>query len=487
MSLILIFIFFSSINFILSKNLFFPFKKLTIEYLNESKTISDFITFNIYTNVSMGTPQKKVAHFILQGNQLFSYRTMKLQYHSSSEFDKIEEEIKKAFENFFITKDSTSFKVIEDYFGLYSDVITFYDKKGENKTKELQFNIRPNDIKDKLCGNMDLLYPVVPDDPEDPDDDYDRYFFNVLKSAGLIDKSYFTFIYGDYNYGENFNYFDENYHNIYGNLILGEGPHEFNPEKYKEEDEIKIYRNFSNEYVELKLKSKISNYTEKNSNLTFRFNSEFIKGNLDYKNEIDNIFFNELFSKNICKIEIVEENIYINKDIVYSCENSNLMKEKIKYFPTIYFEAKQSNLTFLFNYKELFKIHHDRIYFLIFFKNNSLSTDWDFGDLFLRKYTTAFNYDSKTMSLYRQQVNEINNKTDIPYPDDEESDVPKSDEVPKENGLSVSTIVIIVMGGALVIAGVIISAFIIRWKRTRKKRADELKDDYEYIPEEKVN
>ena len=40
------------------KNLVFPFKKLTIEYLNEIKTISDFINFNIYTNISMGTLKK---------------------------------------------------------------------------------------------------------------------------------------------------------------------------------------------------------------------------------------------------------------------------------------------------------------------------------------------------------------------------------------------------------------------------------------------
>ena len=466
-----------------SKNLFFPFKKLTIEYLNESKSISDFISFNIYTNVSMGTPPKKVAHFILQSNQFFSYRAMKLHYHSSSDFDKIEEEIRKALDIFYITKNSSTFKEIDDYFGLYSDILTFNDLKGEEKTSKLEFNMRPNDIKEKLCGNMDLLLPAV-DDPYDPDDDYDRYFFSVIKTAGLIDKSYFTFLYGDYNYGDNLNYFDENYNNIYGNLIIGEGPHEFYPDKYKEDDEVKIYRNFSNEYVELKLKSKISNYTEKNSNLTFKFNSEFIKGNKDFKNEIDNIFFNELFSKNICKIDIVEENIFINKDIVYSCENSNLMKEKIKYFPNIYFEAKQSNLTFLFNYKELFKIHHDKIYFLIYFNNNSLSNDWDIGDLFLRKYITAFNYDSKTMSFYRQQVTEINNKTDIPYPDEEDSDEQKSDQVPKENGLSVSVIILIVMGVALFIAAVIITGFIIRWKNTRKKRADELTDEYEYIAKE---
>ena len=131
MSLMFIYIFFSFINHMQSKNLFFPFKKLTIEYLNESKSISDFISFNIYTNVSMGTPPKKVAHFILQSNQFFSYRTMKLHYHSSSKFDKIEEEIRKSLDIFYITKNSATFYEIDDYFGLYSDNMTFTDLKGE--------------------------------------------------------------------------------------------------------------------------------------------------------------------------------------------------------------------------------------------------------------------------------------------------------------------------------------------------------------------
>ena len=75
------------------KNLFFPFKKLTIEYLNKTKSISDFIDFNIYTNISMGTPRKKVAHFITNGDQLFYYNNLRLHSHSSKEFDEIQNKI----------------------------------------------------------------------------------------------------------------------------------------------------------------------------------------------------------------------------------------------------------------------------------------------------------------------------------------------------------------------------------------------------------
>ena len=62
---------FLCISYIYGQSLVFPFKKLTIEYLQASKSISDFIDFNIYTNISMGTPPKSVGHFITNSDQMF--------------------------------------------------------------------------------------------------------------------------------------------------------------------------------------------------------------------------------------------------------------------------------------------------------------------------------------------------------------------------------------------------------------------------------
>ena len=466
-----------------NKNIFLPFKKMTIEYLNETKTISDFISYYIYTNISMGTPQKDVAHFIIQSNLLFFYNSMKLQYHATPEYDRLEKEVINSLNIFYYTPNSTSFISVDDYLGCYSDFFTFNDSKGNAKTIKLEFNMRSSDKTTKLIGNLDLKNPIVPDDTDNPYDDCDKYLFQVLKNSSLIDSDYFTFLYGDYIYEDNSKYFNEDYENVLGNLIIGEAAHEFDPEKYKEEDEIKIYNDFSQEFIDIKFKANISNYTEENARLNLRFDSEFIRASINFKNEIDNIFFNELIARNICRIDYMGENIVVTTDIIYSCENNDEMKEKMKYFPTIYIEAKQSNMTFLFSYKELFKLYHNRLYCLIYFKNNTLN-DWTIGELFFRKYIISFNYDEKTMSFYKQQVDDINQKTDIPYPDEKGSDEPEPN---KKRSLSTRTIIEIVMGAVIVIAVVIIILFIIRWKRTRKKRADELKDDYEYIPEGLVN
>ena len=47
------------------------------------------------------------------------------------------------------------------------------------------------------------------------------------------------------------------------------------------------------------------------------------------------------------------------------------MMNQLNYFPTLYLEIKEYNLTFLFNYKELFKLYNERFYFLIYFNKNN--------------------------------------------------------------------------------------------------------------------
>ena len=141
---------------------------------------------------------------------------------------------------------------------------------------------------------------------------------------------------------------------------------------------------------------------------------------------------------------------------------------------------KNDNLTFLFNYKELFKLHNNRLYFLFYYtKYNS----WEIGELFFRKYITSFGYDSKTIIFYKSQVDDINNKTDIIYsnidPDVDPSENPKEDKPDKNKALRMA---LEIAGGVIILAAIgVIIYLVIKLKAHRKKRADELKDDYEYI------
>ena len=509
----------------LNKNLVFPFKKLTVEFFNETKSISDFIDFNIYANISIGTPSQIVAQFILNSNRPFSLARMSLQGHESPEFINIEKQIENTLDIFYNYENSSTFKVIDNYYQVYADIFNFKDLNNNEISKNLEFSMTQYYEK-KTCGLIDLLSRNSHDEPEDPT----PYLFEVLRGNDLIDNYYITFIYDDYDYeGDKFNYLNDDYNNILAKVVIGTSAHQINPDKYKEEDEIKINGYFDLFVNEIKFKNKKSNYIEKDVKVTLKYDSEFIKGSYTFRNEIDNIFFNELIYEKLCTKEIIEENIYISKDIVYSCENTATLKEKLKYFPNLYFEMKEYNLTFLFNYKELFKLHDDRIYFLIYFKEGSFLNYWEIGELFLRKYITSFNYDSKTISFYKNQIDEINIKTDIPYPDedpeekeeereeereeekeeegereeggeeerkeekeedekeeekedereDESSDEPaKSD--PVDNSNTTRLVIEIVMGVVILIAVAIIIFFIVRWRKTRKQRANELSDDFLY-------
>ena len=428
------------------KNLYFPFKKLTIEYLNQTKSIADFIDFNIYTNISMGTPRKPVAHFISNDDKLFYYNKLSLHSHYSKEFDEIQNKIENSLNIYYIPRNSSTFEIINRDNKLFSDEYLFYDLNNTEKNTKLNFNMNPDEEKKKLYGNIDLYF--MKEDPYA----HNKYFFKMIKDNNLIDDTYFTFMYGEYDIKFGSNYLNDDYTNIIGNLILGESPHEFSPDKFKKEDEIKINGRFKLDINKIKLDSKISNYSEESTKISISFISALIRGSLMFKNETDNIFFNDLISKNICRIEYVDENIYMSQDILYSCENNNIIQEKIKTFPPLYFLIRSYNLTFLFTYKELFQLHNNRLYFLIYYKTGTYSS-WELGELFLRKYITSFNYYSKTISFYKSQVDDINNKTYKIMPDEEayanpdtELDTAQKDEMTKNKLKSWIIIVIVCVG-----------------------------------------
>ena len=471
--MIFLYICFLCVQISKNNNLVFPFKKITIESLNETKTISDFIQYNIYTVIPMGSPKKNVAHFIKENDGLFEFSRFVIHYTGKSEYDKIQTNIENSYNLFYRSNDSSSFISLDDYYGIQSEIFYLYDLNNNEKKCNLTFNMKISEKNSKTYGTIYLYYI------ESKYEDYEKYLFKELKEKGLINDYYMTFLYDEYKF--DFNYLDENYDKILGYFILGESPKEFNPQKYKKEDEIKINSDFLLfiNINEIKFKSNISNYSEKNFGMSFHFNSEFIRGTFGFKNEIDKIFFNELISQNLCKIDKVKENIAIGEDFIYSCENNKFMQEKIKEFPTIYFLIREYNLIFLFNYKELFKLYNNRLYFLIIFKN-SVRTSWSMGELFLRKYTTSFNYDSKIVSFYKQQVDEMNKKTDEYYSEeylDETGNKPN-----KKGKLPILIVCILIILSVIIIVLVLVIIILIRqWKKVKKGRLNEVNEDYEYI------
>ena len=106
------------------------------------------------------------------------------------------------------------------------------------------------------------------------------------------------------------------------------------------------------------------------------------------------------------------------------------------------------------------------------------NNDWYLGLPFLKVYQFIFDYDSKTIGFYNENLKEKNATNDIETNNDENT-----------NNNSYMRIVIEVVV-AIILVGLIFVAFIIGQKinNQRKKRANEMQDDnFEYFAKDNNN
>ena len=142
------------------KNIILPFKKISIEDFNGENTINDLITFNIYTNISMGTPPQIVAHFIDQNDYSLHFEKRMLSY-NRVKTSKILGDMGNITNFWFNRKKSTTFTMNNDN-GICSDVYYFYNSNDEIiKIDEFKYNIYLSDMQDKYkCGIIGLNNPL---------------------------------------------------------------------------------------------------------------------------------------------------------------------------------------------------------------------------------------------------------------------------------------------------------------------------------------
>ena len=455
-----------------SKNIILPFKKISIEDFNGRKTIDDLITFNIYTNISMGTPPQIVAHFIEQDDYCFNFKKRLLSYNNvkSSQFLENYENLT----NFWFDNKKSSTFIMDNDKDFCSDIFYFTTLNSTIKRCEnLRHNIYLSDILDKQkCGIIGL-------DPKSSKkfntNKLHISFLEELKEKDIISENSLTIL-----YEENNNLLNYNNNLNLGTIIIGESPHIFAPDKYDKDDiVVNLEKDWSILVNEVKFNSPKSNYTEENVDLKFSLVSGFIKGSSLYRKEIDKIFFSELIKNNLCNVDLLDENVFPNEYYVYSCENNKEMNENIKSFPSLSFEIKTNNLTFNFTYNELFKVFNDRLYFMIIFRYQKYSSSylhsWTMGDIFLRKYLTTYNYESKTILFYRNQVDEINIKSQL---------VNESSDLNTNNNFSkyLRTFLEVIMGIFILL---ILYLLYRKYRRTRKIHANELEDsNYDYVSQE---
>ena len=369
--------------------------------INEIKEINIFRTRK-FSNVSeyvknrMGyaTEEAEIGFNIVRGSQLL--------YVEETENDIDTETMKEDYK-----RDKEREKAYDDLYG-------------KNKTKETD-NIKGYDPKNEYSPDYDDYDPnnKRPYNDEELEEIYDNYtstttnknngnknnnkksenegyvgnglfkeesanFITQLKKRDKINSYVFSIKYNN----------DDN-----GEIIIGDLPHEYSPEKYSSKnyffDTVSITKeppfNWHFTYDKCLYGEE---EVDKSNMVKLSIDFGFIKGNSFLKKNLEKNFFgvNNCNKKQINDYDI----FYCTKDALKNFKPI-IFKLQSKYCPTI------TNANFEFTADDLFikdNNDNDKYYFQIIFNTDGLFHNWVFGKPLFKKYQMVFDQDKKTYGFY---------------------------------------------------------------------------------------
>ena len=414
---------FSIMNMI-SSTVILNFKTLKPVNLTQENLMQNLYENRIYIEIKVGTPEQKIPLFL----KMREYSSFITSY---------------KFNNSLIPKfnylNSKTFNYLEDIkikYYKYDFTEAFlgsdnFDFGNENKCENLTIIIA-NDLRKSsnyLSGIIGLKLT--------PNENYltEKYnMISLLKEKKLINDYSFSLKYKNENEGE---------------FIIGNYLYNKNIKNDKIDDFIKTsnigYQDSSLQWIiGLDIYSN-RNLTDKNIITSLSYESGFFEGSGNYKNNIINNFFGIYFNNGKCKQ--VTFKLYL---IYFVCDDDI----NIENFPILDFYHNKLNYTFTFDYKDLFYHFENKLYFMVIFQDYHSST-WNLGKIFFKKYHLFFDREKKIFGVYIKE-----NQFYFP----------------------ISLIFIIILSLALVSLIVYIKFFITIQKR--KIRANELQDDYDYVPQD---
>ena len=319
----------------------------------------------------------------------------------------------------------------------------------------------------KICGYIGLQIEYT-------NLDYKEYnFIKIFKKEGIIPSYSWSILY----FNEHFNYKIPGTikNNNKGLLLLGIEEKDYK-NIYLTEDIRTIQINsrygvldwgiiFKELYFENKNNNEKYGY-QNNIQIIFDLESNFIIGTKYFFENIEKTLFKQYIDQKICFIN--EEEKQDGKYIIIC--NKNFSKY-VSSFPDLYFLHKELNYTFVLKGEELFITNGNHFYFLIIHKIYFVGY-WSLGTIFLKKYPFLFDQDKKCVSF----VNIYNNTS-----------INNLKENNKDNNSSKLKSFWSFIKNISIIFGIIIGILIGKkiWDRNRKKRANELIDDYQYETYEK--
>ena len=289
-----------------------------------------------------------------------------------------------------------------------------------------------------------------------------------------------------------------------GIIVLGDKPHYYKTDTYlmSQYCEMKAIPNqspetawsFKIDEIRIKPKNSEENIVISDKQIDLLPDRGLIIGTDEYKNKIDELVFNDLISKGIC---FREETNYIDteKEIndtyyTYYCDRKKFYgnkytSEKSYYnsFPSLQFYIQESNMTFTLVNDHLFHEIYNRSYFLVVFKKSENANKiWKLGEPFCSHFQFTFDQEAKIVGFYNPIKPKISNEDYL-------KDLENKNNNNGEDSDKTTTMIVVIIPSVIGVIILVVVAYFLGKKlnEIRKKRANELKDDFEYTSSEAIN
>ena len=347
----------------------------------------------------------------------------------------------------------------DKYCSVNDDILFYNDVNLTNKTININFETMGK-IADNITGEIGLkLY--------NRDGRIYDTFLGILKQNKLIN---------NYNW-----YFDFNsWESKEGKLIIGSFPHEDFPLLFSKENLFftKSLDVSGDGFLQMSFTRIFSIEKYEDENIThefgvgaeFSFDSNIILGDGKYKSYLSKKM-KDLINNKICFNDIIKEFVYNRNLSFFYCKNNENTKNILnKIITSIYLFSDDLNYTFEITPKEIIKEKGDYIFIHILFFD--LNSRWYLGKMFSLKYKFIFNQENKQIGFYsKMNISQDNNEPDTSN---------NVNSINSNNDYKFIWIIgiIIILSAFLILIGYFIGKYIYQ---SRKKRANELNDEYEYI------
>ena len=452
------------------ENILSPYKSNSIQDLMLAEYISPF-----FTEIELGSPPQKIPLLIEIKTNDFVITSM---YQSE-----------KSKSSFYLNKTLYDFSEILKGRNFFNEKKsnTFNSSFCKNRERYYNYDEYETAVSEEICPAYDTLYLYQDFNMKKKLMLKNTYFDlvrnikdNVTGVLGLHlmtdsrTKSSFLFFLKKNNLTNNYNFFfnfDSN-KNKKGKLIIGSFPDELYEKEYKRNDLYystgnrgylyyniyldKIYIEYNNSFI----------YKQENKDAGICFNHDVIQAESNYKEILENSL-GDLIENKLCFFsyfngiaDFYESN---NKNIsfFYCINNDNILNElKKRILPIKFFTHEYNNYTFEILPDDILIQKGDFILIKIVFPK--FNYNWNLGRPFSLKYQFIFNPDIKKLGFYVKSDNNEENS-----------------EEKKIGKYFLYSFIIIVLIAIFIVVGVFLGKKIYGLKR--KKRANEMDDDYEYF------